>query len=267
MYSDEIGEDVYSKEYEDAIDEYIRISIEGEGTVEGHGSYENYLDSLSENYMNYSVGVLMMRYSLALDKIDLYYYGKEDETLGEKGHLEFTAEDVEAFYYGTDSVRVLRAFIQEGVRTPGEIEVLRNGLMLCDTELSAALYVIGNTSITASEVLDGQKAVGSVIGRHALDSVYFSEYTRIALETEVGEVSPIVVIDGASDGYSDGYYIFYGLGKTEEHFERCYAEIEAAYKSEAIGKIIDDVRRELLEGITLTEKGESLKHDNIRMDN
>jgi len=266
--AESIGEDIYSSDYENKIKEQIRINVEGSDYITGHGSYEKYLESLKENYMNYSVSVLMMRYAFALDRINEYYYGREDGVLGEEdGNLEYTEDDVREFYFGDDCVRFLKAYLQEGVRTPSEMQQFRAAMAEKVGDTDVALYIIGNTSVTASELIttDG-RITGTVLGRSALDSIYYSEYTAEAFRIGVGEVSEIITVSGVSDGYSDGYYVFYGLEKDDEHLERCYAEIEAAYKSHTIGKIIDRAKSALLSSLKLTEDGKAIDHASISME-
>lgn len=260
-----IGEDVYSSEYEDTINEYIRISIEGGENITGHGSYDAYLADLKKNGMNYSVGVLLLRYSLAYDKILNYYIGGDD-VLEEDGKLEFTKEDVESFYFGDESVRVLSAFIQEGIRTDAQMEQFRDSMNSVSSDLEVAYYIIGNTSVTASDIIIDGKISGTVFGKHSFDPVYYAEYTEAAFALSTGEVSPVIRLDGMSDSYSDGYYVIYCLEKTQEHFDRCYDSIEAEYKNNKVGEMIDTIKAEMLTTATFTEAGKAIQHAEISMD-
>ena len=263
--AESIGDNVYSSEYEDQIEEYIRINVEGAGNIEGHGTYERYLESLKEKNMNYAVSVLMIRYAVALNRINEYYFGSEDDVLDKDGNLEFTEEDVEAFYYGSDSVRILTAFIHEGVRTEDELNSLREAMDKKSTDLEVALCIINNTTATATELIDDKYVRGSVIGRHAFDSVFYSDYIEAAFSTEVGEVSEIAVVDGLSDGYSDGYYIFYVLEKDADYLEKYYDDVAAAYAEHHVGELRDGIKESLKDSITLTSDGLSIRHKDISM--
>ena len=264
--AESIGDNVYSREYEDQIDEYIRINVEGSGNIKGHGTYEKYLESLKEKNMNYSVSVLMIRYAIALNRINEYYFGAEDDVLESNGNLEFTKADVESFYYGSDSVRVLTAFIHEGVRTEDELNSLRNAMDKKSTDLEVALCIINNTTATATELIEDKSVRGSIIGKHSLDSVFYSEYIEAAFSTEVGDVSEIATVSGLNDGFSDGCYIFYVLAKDAAHLEKYYDDVEAAYIENRVGEIRDQIKSSLKSSIMLTGDGLSIIHKDIKMD-
>ena len=116
--ADRIGIDVYSDEFDDIVSEYIELSVEGGNygnqSIEGfEGNYDSYLESLKEMNLNYAVQDLLLRYSIASEKVFEYYAGYESEFIEElvQGELEYTIDDVKAFYNSDESVRVIRAHL------------------------------------------------------------------------------------------------------------------------------------------------------------
>lgn len=260
-----IGDDVYSNEYENRIKEYIRINVEGNGSITGHGSYDAYLASLKDNYMNYSVSVLMMRYAYALERIKTYYYGDESDPLDKGGELSFTESDVKSFYTSDDCSRFLQAFMQKGVMTEEQIEDFRDILDSKSSDMEVALSIIGNTTATATDLISDGKIVGTVIGKYSLDNAYFSEYTEAAFSTPIGELSEVVTVEGVSDGYSDGYYILYRLDKSDDHFTEAYETIAEAYKTHKVGEIIEEIKLSLSENHSFTDDGKAIDHSAVSM--
>ena len=264
--AESLGTDMYSSEIDDRIEEYIRISVEGDGSsVTGHGSYDAYLAALKAKNMNYAVGELMFRYAIAVRKINEYYVGNVDELGESDAKFEVTEEKVREFYYSDDAVRVLNAFSQEGIRDLAGMESLRDAINSKDSDLSVAYYIISCTSVTASELVMDGKVTGNLIGRYSLDRAYYSEYTREAFETPVGSVSDVILVDGIEDGYSDGYYLVYRLEKSEEHLTACYDEIAEAYVSNAIGARLGANAQTLSSSLTLTDNYSLISHSEIRM--
>jgi hypothetical protein len=95
-------------------------------------------------------------------------------------------------------------------------------------------YVIGLGVPTATSEIEK----GTLIARHNLESAYYSELTEAAFSLGYFDVSEVIEVTGYDDGYSR-YYILYKINKTDEHFEKCYEEIESIYIQNQIGKIID----------------------------
>ena len=264
--AESLGYDMYSSEVDDAIEEYIRISVEGNGdNVTGHGSYDAFLASLKESNMNYAVGELMFRYAIAMQKINEYYVGNVDALGESNAEFEFTEANVRDFYFGEDCVRLLNAFVQEGIRDYNGMLDMRETIDMKATDLEVAYYIIGATSMTASEILYDGKVTGTVVGRYALDSAYYSEYTEAAFATKSGDVSEIITISGINDGYSDGYYLVYVLDKSEAYYTEHYDEISAEYVSNAIGKLLYDTAAGLRGRISYTDNYSALSHAEIGM--
>ncbi len=261
-----LGTDMYSSEIDDMIEEYIRISVEGDGSsVVGHGSYDAYLAALKAENMNYAVGELMFRYAIAVRKINEYYVGNVDKLGESDAKFEVTEENVREFYYSDDAVRVLSAFSQEGIRDLAGMESMRDAIDSMSSDMAVAYYIISSTSVTASELIYDDKVTGNVIGRYSLDGAYYSDYTREAFETSVGSVSDVITVDGIEDGYSDGYYLVYTLAKSDEHFTDCYDDIAEAYVSNAIGARLHANAQALEDSLTLTDNYGSISHADIGM--
>ena len=268
----ELGVDIYSKEFDDAVSEYIKINVEGNGSsIKGHGSYESYLAALKDMNMNYSVSDLMLRYSLALDKINEYYFGKVvDEITGEtEGGVSVSDDDISAFYYGNESTRILSGYWQKG--TSVSVSEIRNMLAAeSDTDMIAALMVIHSTA-TSSELHNnqnpaGEKAVGSVIGKYSLNDLYYKEYTDAAFSLSHGEVSHPIELTGTGDSLNEGYYILCGLEKSDYYFENNKSMVKTAYLDNLIGKQLYLAEDALVKSAQATDNYNSIIHSDITME-
>ena len=101
-----------------------------------------------------------------------------------------------------------------------------------------------------------------VIGKYSLDPAYYADLTAAAFSLRVGDTSEVIeVITGASNGY----YILYRAEKSEEHFEKCYEEIEASYILNLIGKDVAGAAATLKDSISNTDAFTSLVHAEISM--
>lgn len=242
-----LGIDLYSADVDNEVQEYIKIAIEGNGsTVTGHGSYESYLNHLAEQGINYAVSDLMIRYSYGLEKINEHYAGTETVLGDYNGKLEYTEDDLLAFYNGDDCARILRAYFQNGVRTEEEMQRFRNNLAAQNLNTDKALYIIQNTLATSSELVTPDGTVtGVVVGRYALDEIYYSEFTKAAFELEDGDVSGLIKISGTSDIYTNGYYVLVGIDKDDAYYASHKDEIEDAFISNEIGKILNSSKQAL----------------------
>jgi len=241
--AEKVGIDVYSDEFDDIIEDYMEISVDGgyydDIYVEGFdGDYDAYLASLSEMNLNYSVQDLLLRYQIASGRIFEYYAGY---TSGEyledvvEGELKFTKEDVKAFYENRDEcTRVIRATLpKEYFKAERAAEIRET---ICEKKVygteEVIKYVISLALPTATVDIEN----GEVIGRHNLDSMYYKELVDVAFDLEYFAVSEVIEI---SDAYSDTYTIVYKINKTDEHFEECYDSIKSVYIQNEIGKILD----------------------------
>lgn len=237
-----IGIDVYSAEFDEIIEDYIELSVDGgyydDYYVEGFdGDYDAYLKSLSEMNLNYATQDLLLRYEIASARIFDYYAGYSDGEYLEdyiEGALKFTKEDVEAFYNnGEECIRVIRAYLPKEYFTAERAEQIQD--TICEKKIygveEVTRYVIGLSTTATSDVEKGE-----IIGRHSLDSFYYGEMVDVAFSLAYFEVSEVIEI---STGYSEGYTILYKINKTKDHFEECYESIKSVYIENEIGKILD----------------------------
>ena len=261
---DKVGIDVYSDVVEDTIADYVTVSVEG-GSIDGMkiagfgGDYDAYLAHLKAEYMNYSVQTLIYRYSIAYLMLEEYYSSK----VTDEESVNYTREDVKAYYDSEACVRVLEAFLSTTTETDKLIntleraEKLRDGVAKQSDEWDAGTYMIANTR-SGEGLRDG-----IVIGKHSLDPAYYSALTDAAFSLSIGETSEVIEV---ITGRSNGYYIIYRAEKSEEHFEKCYEEVEASYILNLIGTDIYEAAGSLKGGITVTDALSSLDRAAISMD-
>ncbi|MBQ7387525.1 MAG: hypothetical protein IJW03_05115 [Clostridia bacterium] len=259
-----LGYDAYSKDADKQIKEYIKGAVEGDDDQIGHGSYEAYLASLKDNYLNYSVATLLMRYSLSMTAINEYYGGTEHEVFGNmQGEYTYTADDVKSYYFSGDCARVMELYIPSGVKSKAWVEDFRAQLLTKSSELAMATHIIANTSATEADLIVDDEVSGIVIGKNSLDSFYYSAYLAKVFDVEAGEMSEVFELSGTE---ADGYYVIYGLEKSEEHFSRCYEQIRLSYIDEVIGGKIAEVSEALNASYRLSESYSEINHQGISME-
>lgn len=275
--AEKIGVDFSSRDVEDTVDEFIKISVEGGvyngEVVEGYGSYDDYLAALKAKNHNYSVQVLLFHYAIAQSAISEYYIGTlnednftPDATLG---RLEYTRDDVKAFYDSDECVRVLRAFIQypeedlveDLVEAVEEAETkaasVRRKMLAADDTNAVSLVIINNTFVSHTEAFSGM-----VIGTYSLDANNYSELTEVAFELGVGEVSRVLKI---MTGDENGYHILYRAEKSNSHFNDNYVSILDAYLNQKIGQMINERVVDLLSNVEYRSAYDSLDFGAISM--
>ena len=261
--AEEIGINPYSSEMESEIKELVKLSVEGgeyEGTfLTGYGTYDEYLAALKEMNMNYSVQKLMYRYMLTNNAIDIYYKGSDGNVVGDdKGNLSYTKEDVRAFYDGDDCVRILRAFLQSAYKSKEDAERVRQLMASKSTEVEVAVCIIQNSMTAGDEVMNGQ-----VVGRYSLDEYYYADFTKTAFALERGKVSEVIEV---VNGTNDGYFIIYRADKSDDHFDECYSDVEAAYIDNEIGKRLDTFVTSLKESVSFKDQYSQIVHSDISME-
>ena len=253
-----IGFDPYSDEAEDIIKEYIRISIEGDGdTIVGFGGdYDAYLKSIKDANMNYAAHKLLIRYSIAYDKVLEHYAGTvnaSNPTENEAGALRFTRDDVLNFYNSEDSVRVSLITCYSRERA----EALRNDMLATPDITDALKKAISMTTATPSDVLDGV-----LIGTHTLDEAYYSEVTKAAFDLELGSFSDIVT---AATENGTEYWILYKHEKKMDCFDNNYNAMADVFVSQKIGEIIEGAKASLRASLSESDAYRNLKHSSISM--
>ena len=246
--ADKIGIDVYSSEFDDMVEEIIKLSIEGEGSYDEStlvgfgGDYDAYLAHLKSQNLNYAAHDLMLRYYIASNKIYDYHAGYTDTEFLEEydgGALKYTKDDVKAFYKNNEEcVLTIQAVLPSYSFSASKAEEKRQAIIEKKIYGVDAVinYVISLGVPTATSEIEN----GTLIARHNLESAYYSELTEAAFSLGYFDVSEVIEVTGYDDGYSR-YYILYKINKTDEHFEECYEEIESIYIQNQIGKIIDTV--------------------------
>ena len=260
----EAGIDPYSKENDEKVKEYIKASIEG-GDIGGvrfegfDGDWEAYRASLKEMYMNDSVADLFIRYTLALEELNLYYGGNPDSNDPAKttGKLTFTKDEVLAFYNGDGAVRVLRAFLPAEAFSEQRANEIRNNIASKQNETAVANYMIQYTLSGGQDVKDGE-----VIGLYSLDARYYGELTEKAFSLSVGQTSDIISLNSETEV---GYTVIYKVEKSAEHFDACYDKIKEVYIQNEIGKLLNSAETALIDGATFTSAGKALDHALIAM--
>ena len=263
-HAKEIGYDVYSSAADDRVNELISRSVNGysdeNGSYEGFGGdYDAYLDSLCDMNLNYSVQVLLYRYSIAMEEITKYYAGEEEEGgfATEGGALSATEDDVRSFYFGEDSARVLLVTLDSRSYTGTRVEEIRNTIAGFSSADEVAGYIVSHTATAPEDVF-----AGVVIGRYSLDSAYYREMVDVAFELGYGETGKVISI---ITNDSSNYHILYKTVKNEEHFESNYESIRNVYISDVIGRLISEDKKELLDSAKATELYETIDHSNISM--
>ena len=262
-HAKKLGIDLYSKTVKNQIKEYVKLSVEGGvyngEAIIGYGDYDSYLNSLAAMGMNYSVSELLYRYNIAIDLIREHYAGTLNEigTAYEGGALQYTEEDVRAFYFGEDSVRYMSAFIQsEYPDAKSRADVIRIAMQGHEgDDDKVAATIIGNTISSVTDVKNGV-----LIGRYNLDEENYGDITKAAFATPMGRVSEVIEV---YSGAAAGFYILYPIAKDEEHFEANYAEIALTYVENEMGKQLEGVQAALTESIGVTDVFRGIDHANI----
>ena len=208
---------------------------------------------------------LIIRYSLATEEIYRYYAGNMDSEEfvenTQKGHLEYTRDDVLAFYNSNDCVRVIRAFLPEKYFTKERAGEIRAKILEKANigEDAVATYIISNTTTGASDIKNGE-----VIGKHNLDRQYYSELIDTAFTLDTFGVSNVIEI--ATGGGDDGYVIIYRTLKSSSHFDTCYDDIASVYVQNEVGKIIDTAAASICDSLQNTDILNNIDRSTITME-
>ena len=246
-----VGIDIYSSSVEESINEYITASVEG-GSVDGMlfqgyaGNYSAYLESLKKLNMNYSAQVLLFRYAIASEMLDEYYTDKTNGT----DAISFTKEDVEAFYFSDECVRVISRFfnlstdLDKEINTTERINKIRNGMIERIGDENALCSYLISTSIESEDIRGGL-----IIAKHNLDPTLFKDLTNAAFDLEMHEVSLPINPDSAS---VSGCYLLYRTDKSYSHFEEYYSSVEDAYVQNLIGSKLNSAKLDLLSSLKHT---------------
>ncbi len=261
-----LGLDPYSSDAEEMISEYIKDGIEGndeEATDGFGGDYEAYLTHLYEMNLNYSVQVLILRYSIAYNSIINYYKGTVDEenpsTNMTEGALKYTKDDVYKFYNSDDCVRVSVIEINSLYMSPEKIQERRDKIASYESADAALSYAVQFTAGNPKDILDGV-----VIGTHSMDDAYYAEVTKSAFALAERETSQPIEVNTES---SKEYWILYKQSKNDKYFNEYYADIESVYVAQVIGETLLNVKNTFLDSVKTTAVFEALKYSEISMVN
>lgn len=258
----------YKKKIEQCINDDVasikELYVDEDGkSPSDEAAYEIYLERLRDSYLNYSVSVLFYKYELALMAIDDYYFGDvdyNDPTLsGTLGALEYTKEDIRAFYNGTDAVKLFVATISaDAANAADRANALKIKLEAAKENGEDAVIdtIISSSTISVASKIEA----GTVIGKHSLDRFYYGEYIDAAFSLDYGEISDVIKI---VDGKSDGYYILYKAEKSTAHFDKYYADIAFSYVTNEVGKIRFDAKDKLSASVKFTDEYSDIIHANI----
>ena len=250
--------DVYSKDFNENIKKIIEVSIEG-GSFNGTdykgfgGDYDKYLASLKKMNLNYSAQTLLIRYQLAYEALTAYYIGGFENSI--VGAIEYTKEDVEAFYTNEEeSRRVILAQLDRDYFTEKRANQIRETIASKTDAKDVANYVAGFTlSSPTSES----------IGRFTYDGFYYSKLTDSVFSLGIGETGEVISLK--TDVF-DGYVIVYRLEATDEFFESNYDEIALSYLYNEIGKTLSSVREDISKAISPTDVIKNLDRSRVTME-
>ncbi len=266
--ADKLGLKPYSNDYDKKITELIEMSVDGGISPDGSavdgfmGDYEAYLSSLKENYLNYSVSELLIRYSLAYSDIVSYYKGEDfDDSKGDKldkSNLDYDDDDVEDFYEGSDSVRVLLATLDTRVFSEETAQQIRDKIAACDTEAEVAECIIKNTATVATDATEGM-----LLGKYSSNPKIFGELTEAAFALDIGKTSELITVTSDT---AEIYYILYKVEKSDDFFKNARADIYTVYEDNLIGKLIADTKSSLAQSVTEEPLADELDRSEISMD-
>ena len=260
--AEKIGFDPYSREVENKITEYVRVSVEGgsfgEKLIEGEGSYEEYLEALREMYLNYSVQTLIIRYYLAVAALEEYFLGKEDDVFEEGGEYAFDEEDVLEYYFGDECASYMQIFLYSHAFDLTRVEEIRNSVASQSTKKAVAEYMTNFSTAGYEEIYDG-----SVLGLYELDRSYHAALTDAVFALSPGETSEPVKVGHGDD---EGYYIVYRFDPGDSYFEDHYDLVENSFLLNMLGKRLAECEGALVSSVFNGEHYDDIIHHEISMD-
>ena len=254
---EEYGIDLYSKAIEKQIESFIRVSVEGglldSFEIEGFDSYEEYLASLRELYLNYSVQVLLFRYTIGMTAIEAHY----PEVDGIQQNV--TKDEVRAFYDREDTCRYLSLYLSSDYYSDARIQEIRNSIAELGTETAVAQKMLNYSASLAAE----EMFAGRIITPYNLDDLLYGNLTRVAVELEIGQTSRPVA---AFNSQNRGYFILHRVEKSDAHFENSFNTIAREYVNDKIGRDLAQLNKELREHTTFFAAYELLDRASISME-
>ena len=251
----EYGVDPYSKQMDEKIEQFIRISVEGgyidANPIEGCGSYEEYLESLRELYLNYEVQTLIFRYNLAVNAIAEQFPEVEGVQQG------VTHDEVRAFYNAETTRRYLSLYLPANSFTEERAKQIRDTIAALEGESAVGAKMIQYSALAAEEILAGQ-----IITPSHLDTSLYGDLSKAAQALESGETTePIAVYNNQNQGY----FILWAAEKSDEHLNESFDAIAHEYINDKIGRDLDAIIAELSGSIVYTDAYEHLDRASISM--
>ncbi len=221
-----VGIDLYNKETDEQVDEYIRINIEGDQFFDGYGSFDNYLAALKEDYLTYAVADLLYRYSIGQQALYTYYEGADEYTAGA---ITVSDEDVEAFYADADTARVMLIQLSMETHTAQEAQLTRSTLLskLAEGGEAAMADWLHRHTVTTEQVTNGE-----MVSPYTLDDLVYADVTEATLSLSVGEMSDVISVMGGDDSY----YLVYRMEKTDDYFTKHRDDVRQACLTSKIGE-------------------------------
>lgn len=259
-FAEELGINPYSAAVEDKIYEYIVLSVEGnQADYVGHGSYDKFLASLKERNMNYSVMELLLRYSIVSSFIYEEYRGVTDDVLGElPGNITISKEDVSSYYFDDECARVLQLITSDGAKATEHKAAMEK----LPGPKGVALYIINKTTAVHTDCIVDKEVSGTILGKYALDSIVYGEYSDAVFSLSPGQFSEVIEIN---DEGKKSYYVAFKLTKSPEHFERCYDAIKQSYIDNEVGRKIEGKKRQLISSVEVQDGYAEIIHASIYM--
>lgn len=258
-----IGYDPYSIDAENKIKEYIKQSVDGDDVVGFNGDYDAYLSHLKELNINYSVQTLMYRYAIAYDKIVTYYRGTDDidnpKPDMKDGALEYTENDVRAFYNSDASARISTVTFNAEYTNAETVRERRNKIASYATEAEALAYAAQFTNPLG----DPEDIIrGTLVGKSSMDAAYYAEVTEAAFSLPEGKASDVITV--TTDEGSE-YWIVYKISKTAEYLEDNFDTVEDVYVAHRIGQIVAGAKDSLAKTLKYTGAYNTLDRSKISM--
>ena len=205
--------------------------------------------------MNYSVMELLLRYSIVSSLVYEKYRGTTDKVLGElPGDIKIDRDEILAYYFGDECVRVLQIMSEEHDR----IVTHRERLSKKASDLDIALYIVQSSTALATDCIVDREVSGLTIGKYSLDTYTYGGYADVVFALSEDELSEIIEVDGR-------YYVVYRLQKSEEHFDRCFDSVKQSYIDNTVGKQFGVAKESLLDSLETGKGYSNIDHANISM--
>lgn len=262
----EVDYNLYSAKADRRVEDFVEASVEGGTDAKGFGTYDAYLAYLKSQNLNYSVQDLLYRYYIALEEIDEYFIGDPDaDSITDDDiavpTLESPVEAVRAFYYSESCKRVLYAYFSElADKNPSfSINEFHRDMQ------SAAQRGRADVEAVIARSAAQDIRTGIFLSKNAYNEDYLKVITDVAFTLGDEEVSEVITVDGTADSTLDGYYVLYGIEKSEDDFRQYYTQIRLAYMNEQLGLKLGAAKNALAASVTYSEAYATLNHATISM--